>query len=182
MTRKTPTPGWRSLGRYGEEGPWFVALPAEHAERYSASALGHPPALTELTVTDRESGAVFRWSAIDAHPVTLSMASDETAANVTRLLQDGRAIVGLARRQTGGPARGTGVTVSRLIAATVELWDPLPLPNGTPPREADVAEHVELDRDGRQLRRIAARADGPGEPFERILAAAARARGAITSG
>jgi hypothetical protein len=179
MTRKSPPPKWRSMGRYGDAGPWnvdlgprspFVADPAKPppltlADRYTATATGEPHDRSTLTVTvtDRETGATFE-SARDR--ITLRLSSDETAAAVVRLLQGGRGIVGLARRQTGGPVGGDGLTVAALVAQVVASRGP----NGLWPTREKVAEDLTMSVS--RIRDVAREARGPGKPWERILALA----------
>jgi hypothetical protein len=156
----------RNVARYGD-GPWTVDLgppsafdsPEETlADRYSALArLRSDGALQALTVTDRVSGATFGWTARRMLGVTLRVSSDETAAKVDRLLRDGRDILGLARRQTGGPARGTGITMEDLIRGAITLQTA----DGWPTEDA-LAQHV--GRTERTVRRIA--------PYQDILARA----------
>jgi hypothetical protein len=154
MTRKTPE--WR-LGRYGG-GPWTVLLTPEYAHRYKATALGDPPAIRSITLTDRTTGA------------TLTIRPDATHEDVQRLWTDARAILPIARRQTGGPPAGTGLTAAQIVAKTIELWGPDPLPQGTPPTEDTVAK--DLNRHERTVRRLAARLPGLGRPWQKVLAAA----------
>lgn len=102
MTRKHL---WRSMARYGDEGPWLVALPSYLRDRYTTKARIHqtrPGVILSLSVTDRQTGATFGWKA-RADRVTLTMASDATASERDRLWRDGRDIIGLARKQIGRP-------------------------------------------------------------------------------
>jgi hypothetical protein len=177
MTRKAPKPLWRSLGRFGDEGPWKVQLPGHRNgepcdgcldDRYTATARlrWDRRAILAVSITDRNTGATFQWTARDDR-VKVNVASDATAADYDRLHRDGRDIVGLARKQSGGPARGTGVTADELIHAALRLrtddgW----------PTEEDLA--VEVGRDVRTVRRIGAMIPGHGEPYEKVLEAARR--------
>lgn len=175
MRRKAPEPLWRSYGRYGDKGPWKVHLPGHRSgepcdgclnDRYTASMRlrRDGPAIQAVSITDRDTGATFEWTAHNDR-VKMSMASDTTAADRERLWRDGRDIVGLARKQSGGPARGTGVTVDELIHAALRLRT-----NDGWPTEEDLAD--EVGRDVRTVRRIGAMIPGHGEPYEKVLDAA----------
>jgi hypothetical protein len=175
MTRKAPKPIWRSLARRGDEGPWNVHLPGHRygepcdgclKDRYTATARLRRDgrAILAVSITDRNTGATFEWIARDDR-ATVSVASETTAADRERLWRDGRDIVGLARKQSGGPASGTGVTADDLIRAALRLRTD----DGWPNAEV-VAE--EVGRDVRTVRRIGATIPGPGKPYEKVLAAA----------
>jgi hypothetical protein len=175
MTSNAPKPIWRSLGRYGDEGPWNVHLPGHRygepcdgclKDRYTASARLRRDgrAILAVSITDRDTGATFEWTAHDDR-VNVSAASDTAVAAVLGLWRDGRDIVGLARKQSGGPASGTGVTVDDLINAALRRRT-----NDGWPSEEVVAE--EVGRDVRTVRRVGATIPGSGTPYEKVLAAA----------
>jgi hypothetical protein len=159
MTSKAPT--WR-LGRYGGGGPWTVLLTPEYVHRYRATALGDPPAIRSITLTDRTTGAA------------LTIRPDATAEDVQRLWTDARAILPIARRQTGGPPVGTGLRASQVIAKMVELWDSDPLPDGTAPTEAGVAK--ELTTTAKTIGRVGRQLAGAGTGWARLLRDARIAR------
>jgi hypothetical protein len=166
-------PTWKNLSRRGDEGPWIVHLPGHRygepcdgclQEKYEATARlrRDRSALLGVTVTDRETGATFRWAA-RGDRVTTTHATTATEEDRNRLWRDGRDIIGLPRKQSGGPAPGTGVTVDDLVRKTLELRTDA---NGWP-SELEVADAIA--RDVRQVRRIAKRAPGSEEPWERII-------------
>jgi len=185
MTRKAPTPAIRSFARRGEDGPWTVDLgpyspfvidpsmapPLTLADRYTATARWRRDmrALLAVTLTDRETGATFGWTA-RGNRVTLSLASDATAADVARLWSDGHTAVGLMRRQTGGPAPDTGLTWQAIVEALVARHDAMP--SGEWATEADLADDRGVTV--RWLRKVAARAPGPAtsKPYAKVLAIA----------
>lgn len=121
MTRKAPQPVWRSLGRYGDDGPWNVHLPGHRpgepcagcdatppapclAQRYTATARLRRDgrALLGVSIKDRNTGATFEWAA-RRNRVTTTQPSDATTASRDRLWRDGRYIIGLAQ-QVGRPS------------------------------------------------------------------------------
>lgn len=170
MTRRV------SAGRYGEAGPWIVNLGKPSAfdsseetlaDRYSATARLRHGAVTALTVTDRVSRATFGWTE-RGRRVTVRMADDETAENLARLWRDGRNILGLARRQTGGPISGTGPSVEDLVQAAIVLK----ADSADWPIERTLAESEYVNLSIRQVRRIAKNASGVGDPYARIIALA----------
>jgi hypothetical protein len=178
MTPKPPKPPWRGRNRRGEDGQWRVVLPGHRpgdlscdgclAERYTATArIGRDERLLAVEVTDRQSGAIFGWTARGNHVSIEGIPADATDAEWEQLRRDGREIVGLARKQSGGPARGTGVTVEDLVKAAVRLRRP----DGWPSEE-DVADDKEVARSVRQVQRISATIPGDGKPWERVLALA----------
>ncbi len=74
------------------------------ADRYTATAIGDPPALTSMAVTDRGTGATVQWTAEDPDHVTiLQEPVDEHPATVGQFLQHAREIIGLARQVGGRP-------------------------------------------------------------------------------
>jgi hypothetical protein len=183
MTRK---PIRTMVTRYGDAGPWLVylgpyspfvanpsqATPQTLADRYTATGTGTPPDI-RVTVTDRETGATANVRDVD---IILTIPDTATKADAARLLHDARTIIGIARRQTGGPAVGTGLRPSHVIAAILDLWNPEPPPEGLPPTEPNVANRLGTDHDGRTIRRIGEQLPGPGTPWERLLRDARIAR------
>lgn len=168
MSKRGAGHRWTSLGRYGDSGPWQVALPDDLRRRYRATARLRRGgrALLALSVTDRQTGATFEWTA-RGDLVRLSLPSDATEAMRESLWRDGRDIVGLAARQSGGPPRGTGPQPEDLARKALELragadW----------PTQPVLAEEMNLSV--RQVRNIGERAPGPGKSWERILALAER--------
>lgn len=176
MTRKRTPPAPRVVvTRYGDEGPWqvylgphspFVADPSKApsptlADRYTATAVGTPPDL-RVTITDRETEA------------SVTIPAGIAEADAARLWRDARDIVGRARRQAGGPPVGSGLRPQQVIAMTVALWNPEPLPDGTAPTQDAVADKLLVTP--RTISRVAATLPGPGEPWERLLRDARIAR------
>jgi hypothetical protein len=168
----------RSIFWYGEEGttsPFDVGhLPEPLAQRYRASGrvrVTREPRTVEIltmTVTDRETGARVKGTRRADQPerVTMTVSGDVSAEYVTQLWKDARDILALARRQLGGAPRGTGITVSDLVASAIRLREP----DGTWPTEEAVAEH--LDVSARRIRQVAAEVKG----WSRILELAADIR------
>jgi hypothetical protein len=133
MTRKAPKPLWRSMGRYGDDRPWDVYLPRHVAgepcdgclaDRYTATARirRDKRGILALSVTDRFSGATFGWAA-QGRRVTLSFLEDATQAEWERLWRDGREIVGIARKQTGGRQSEQNARIAGIEEAAVELGE-----------------------------------------------------------
>lgn len=189
MTRKPKLPPSRPMARWGDGGPWsvylgphspFVADPRDEqpptlADRYVATATGHPPTI-RVVVKDRETGATAQQGRGDG--IVLTIPTTAPDATGTRLLRDARTIIGIARRQTGGPAMGSGLQPSQVVAAMVALWNPEPAPDGTPPTQPAVGKELLLSEhdEGRTIRRIGGRLPGPGKPWERLLRDARIAR------
>jgi len=186
MKGEAAPPVIRSMGRYGEAGPWHVNL-GQHspfvadpdptkwprptiADRYTATARtrrDRPGALASVTMTERETGATFGWNA-RGNRVTMTFPSDETAANVLGLWTDGHVALGLARQQTGGPPVDSGLRWEAIVDALVASHDQ----TGGWATEDHLAKTLGYTE--RWLRRIAARAPGPPDrkPYERVLAVA----------
>jgi hypothetical protein len=164
------------LAALGSRSPFVIdpskAHPPTLADLYTATATGDAPAVL-VTVTDRKTGATAREAPGGVLVLTVPSAVSERVAE--RLLRDARTIIGIARRKTGRPAVGTGLQPSQVIAVVVELWNPEPPPEGTPPTEDDVAR--ELGTSVRTIRRKGELLPGPDKaPWERLLRDARIAR------
>jgi len=183
MTRKAPK--WQSMARRGDDGPWLVNLgprtpfvadpsldpwPVTLADRYTATARLRRDgrAILGMTLTDRQTGATFEWTARSGR-VAMRLASGETLANISKLWADGHTAIGLARRQTGGPAPDTGLTWQAIVDALVARHDE----TDEWATEDDLAADA-FGQSERWLRKVAGRAPGPPEsmPYARVLAIA----------
>jgi hypothetical protein len=99
----------------------------------------------------------------------MTLAGGEKVAAVERLWMDGHDAIGIARQQTGGPPRDTGLTWQAIVDALVLHHDRT--------GEWAAADDLATDLDGispRWLRRVAGRAPGPpgSKPYARVFAIA----------